>query len=162
MRSGARTAWYIMAPCVGDTPLAKMYSDYEKDACLDPNVFGIVGTKSTSHSFELRATRRVRRQWRTAAVAAAFVAPTSGAMNTSRKADGTAATSTTTRVTPLAIPQLQPKGGGGGLTVSFQEGKGGGSQICASPYGCGHCLLLFKLRQYRFALMTGVSTDNYH
>ena len=39
-----------------------MYSDYEKDACLDPNVFGIVGTKSTSHSFELRATRRVRRQ----------------------------------------------------------------------------------------------------
>ena len=32
----------ITALRVGDTPLAQMCSDYEKDACLDPNIFEMV------------------------------------------------------------------------------------------------------------------------
>ena len=149
-----------MALRVGDTPLAKIYNDYENNACLHPNVFEIIGTKFTSHSFELRPTRRVRRQWRTAAVAAAFVAPTSGALNTSRKAAVTATTSTTTRVTPLAIPQLQPKPEGGGLSVSFQGGKGGGSQICASPYGCCHYALALMAAAIVYCFSHCANTDS--
>jgi len=37
----------ITALRVGDTPLAKMCSNYEKDTCLDPNIFEMVASKST-------------------------------------------------------------------------------------------------------------------
>ena len=37
----------ITALRVGDTPLAQMCSEYEKDTCLDSNIFEIVASKST-------------------------------------------------------------------------------------------------------------------
>ena len=61
------------------------------------------------------------------------VAPELGVLNTTGRTARTVVTSTTTRVTPLAIPQLQPKPGGRRPHCFFPRVKGGGLAKMRQP-----------------------------